>query len=36
MTWQLAALLLLGGSTVLLLIGMPVALSFVAINIIGA
>ena len=36
MTWQLAALLLLGGSTVLLLIGMPVALSFVAINIVGA
>ncbi|HXL68665.1 MAG TPA: TRAP transporter large permease subunit [Xanthobacteraceae bacterium] len=36
MTWQLAALLLLGGSTVLLLLGMPVALSFVAINIVGA
>jgi tripartite ATP-independent transporter DctM subunit len=36
MTWQLAALLLLGGSTALLLIGMPVALSFVAINIVGA
>ena len=36
MTWQLAALLMLGGSTVLLLIGMPVALSFVAINIVGA
>jgi tripartite ATP-independent transporter DctM subunit len=36
MTWQLAALLLLGGSTILLLIGMPVALSFVAINIVGA
>ena len=36
MKWQLAALLLLGGSTVLLLIGMPVALSFVAINIVGA
>src|ERR1700752_3761806 len=36
MTWQLAALLLLGGSTLLLLLGMPVALSFVAINIIGA
>jgi tripartite ATP-independent transporter DctM subunit len=36
MTWQAAALLLLGGSTVLLLIGMPVALSFVAINIVGA
>ena len=36
MSWQLAALLLLGGSTVFLLIGMPVALSFVAINIVGA
>ena len=36
MSWQLAALLLLGGSTALLLIGMPVALSFVAINIVGA
>src|SRR4026209_71836 len=36
MTWQLAALLLLGGSTVLLLLGMPVAASFVAINIVGA
>ncbi|MFZ1105423.1 MAG: TRAP transporter large permease subunit [Hyphomicrobiaceae bacterium] len=36
MTWQMAALLLLGGSTALLLLGMPVALSFVAINIVGA
>jgi tripartite ATP-independent transporter DctM subunit len=36
MTWQMAALLLLGGSTALLLLGMPVALSFVAINILGA
>ncbi len=36
MTWQVAALLLLGGSTALLLLGMPVALSFVAINIVGA
>src|SRR5204863_9022831 len=36
MSWQLAAMLLLGGSTVLLLVGMPVALSFVAINIVGA
>jgi tripartite ATP-independent transporter DctM subunit len=35
-TWQFAALLLLGGSTVLLFIGLPVALSFVAINIVGA
>jgi tripartite ATP-independent transporter DctM subunit len=36
MTWQAAALLLLGGSTALLLLGMPVALTFVAINIVGA
>src|SRR5438552_14563270 len=36
MSWELAALLLLGGSTVLLFLGMPVALSFVAINIVGA
>src|SRR5437868_1314015 len=36
MSWEMAALLLLGGSTVLLFLGMPVALSFVAINIIGA
>ena len=36
MSWQAASLLLLGGSTVLLLIGMPVAISFVAINIVGA
>jgi tripartite ATP-independent transporter DctM subunit len=36
MSWELAALLLLGGSTVLLFLGMPVALSFVAINIAGA
>jgi len=36
MSWEWAALLLLGGSTVLLFIGMPVALSFVAINILGA
>ena len=36
MSWQLASLLLLGGSTVLLFIGMPVAFSFMAINIVGA
>jgi len=36
MSWQAASLLLLGGSTVLLLMGMPVAISFVAINIVGA
>jgi tripartite ATP-independent transporter DctM subunit len=32
----MAALLLLGGSTVLLFLGMPVALSFIAINLVGA
>jgi tripartite ATP-independent transporter DctM subunit len=36
MSWQLAALLLLGGSTALLFLGLPVALSFIAINILGA
>ncbi len=36
MSWQLASLLLLGGSTVLLFIGMPVAFSFIAINLVGA
>jgi tripartite ATP-independent transporter DctM subunit len=36
MSWQLASLLLLGGSMVLLFIGMPVAFSFMAINIVGA
>jgi tripartite ATP-independent transporter DctM subunit len=35
-SWQMASLLLLGGSTVLLFIGMPVAFSFIAINIVGA
>jgi tripartite ATP-independent transporter DctM subunit len=36
MSWQAAALLLLGGSTVLLLAGIPVAFSFLAINLVGA
>ena len=36
MSWQAAAWLLLGGSTVLLFLGLPVAFSFLAINIIGA
>src|ERR1700761_5646726 len=36
MSWQIAALLLLGGSTVLLFIGMPGAVSFIAINLLGA
>ena len=35
-SWQMAALLLLGGSTALIFLGMPVALTFIAINIIGA
>ncbi len=34
--WQIAAWLMLGGSTVLLFIGMPVALTFISINILGA
>jgi tripartite ATP-independent transporter DctM subunit len=36
MSWQAAAWLLLGGSTVLLFLGLPVAFSFLAINILGA
>ncbi|RDV05629.1 TRAP transporter large permease [Undibacter mobilis] len=36
MSWQFAALLLLGGSTVLLFMGIPVAFTFVAVNIVGA
>jgi tripartite ATP-independent transporter DctM subunit len=36
MSWQMAALLLLGGSTALIFLGLPVALAFIAINIIGA
>jgi tripartite ATP-independent transporter DctM subunit len=35
-SWQFAALLLLGGSTVLLFMGIPVAFSFLAINLVGA
>src|ERR687898_80662 len=35
-SWELAALLLLGGSTVLLFLGLPVALCFIAINLVGA
>jgi tripartite ATP-independent transporter DctM subunit len=34
--WGFAAWLMLGGSTVLLFIGMPVALTFITVNIIGA
>jgi tripartite ATP-independent transporter DctM subunit len=36
MSWQLAALLLLGGSTALMFLGVPVAIAFLAINIVGA
>jgi len=36
MVWQTAAWLLLGGSTVLLFIGLPVAFTFLAVNIVGA
>jgi tripartite ATP-independent transporter DctM subunit len=36
MNWHAAAWLMLGGSTLLLFIGMPVALTFIAINIVGA
>ena len=36
MSWQAAALLLLGGSTVLLFFGIPVAFAFLAINLGGA
>ena len=35
-SWVLAAWLMLGGSLVLLFIGMPVALTFITINIVGA
>jgi tripartite ATP-independent transporter DctM subunit len=35
-SWQIAAWLMLGGSTVLLFMGMPVALTFISINLVGA
>jgi len=35
-SWHIGALLLLGGSTVLLFAGVPVAFSFLAVNIVGA
>ena len=35
-SWGFAAWLLLGGSTVLLFLGVPVAFSFLVINIVGA
>ena len=36
MAWQAAAWLLLGGSTVLLFLGLPVAFTFLAVNLVGA
>ncbi|MBL8380343.1 MAG: TRAP transporter large permease subunit [Burkholderiales bacterium] len=36
MSWTAAAWLMLGGSTLLLFIGLPVAFSFIAINLLGA
>ena len=36
MSWEAAAWLLLGGSTVLLFLGLPVAFSFLVINLVGA
>jgi tripartite ATP-independent transporter DctM subunit len=36
MPWQAAALLLFVGSTALMLLGLPVAFSFIAVNIVGA
>src|SRR4030081_1426234 len=36
MSWQSAAWLMLGGSTVLLFLGLPVAFSFLVINLLGA
>ena len=36
MSWQFAAWVMLGGSTVLLLLGLPVAFTFLVINLVGA
>ena len=36
MSWQAASLLLLGGSTALMFLGMPVAFAFIAIDLVGA
>ena len=36
MSWQAASWMLLGGSTVLLFLGLPVAFSFLVINVVGA
>ena len=35
-SWQFAAWFLLGGSTLLLFLGLPVAFTFLAVNIVGA
>src|SRR5207245_10545114 len=36
MSWEAAAWLMLGGSTLLLFLGLPVAFSFLVINLVGA
>ncbi|HYN63737.1 MAG TPA: TRAP transporter large permease subunit, partial [Candidatus Limnocylindrales bacterium] len=36
MSWQAAAWLMLGGSTALMFLGLPVAFAFLAINLVGA
>src|SRR2546428_12738411 len=36
MSWAAAAWLMLGGSTLLLFLGLPVAFSFIVINLVGA
>src|SRR2546428_2123629 len=36
MSWEAAAWLMLGGSTLLLFLGLPVAFSFIVINLVGA
>ncbi|MBM3354600.1 MAG: TRAP transporter large permease, partial [Betaproteobacteria bacterium] len=36
MSWEAAAWLLLGGSTALMFLGLPVAFAFLAINLAGA
>jgi len=36
MSWEFAAWLMLGGSTILLFLGLPVAFSFLVINLVGA
>src|SRR3990170_206420 len=36
MSWQIAAWVMLGGSTVLIFLGLPVAFAFLVINVVGA